>query len=92
MNLIIIAIFIVAVPLVIIKTIMVNGWHKKLIQEGKGDYFVKIAASGKGGVYHKPSCGKCRSNNFIPQTQARNQGYVPCSICGGQGVFSKFKK
>lgn len=90
MNLIIIAVFIVVLPIVIVVSVITNARHKKLIQEGKGDYFVKIAASGKGGVYHKPSCGKCRSNYSIPETQARNQGYVPCSVCGGHGVFRKF--
>ncbi|MEI7796438.1 MAG: hypothetical protein WCI06_07350 [Methylococcaceae bacterium] len=91
MNLFIIAIVLVLLPFIVIAGHFENKKRERLIQEGKGDYFVKIAASGKGGVYHKPSCGKCRSNNLISQTQARNQGYVPCSICGGQGVFSKFK-
>ena len=62
-------------------------WIKEMIDAKKGDFYVKIAASGKGGVYHSPSCGKCKSLTYLPLSVAKNQGYVPCSICGGAPFF-----
>ncbi len=58
-----------------------------MIQQGKADMYVKIAASGKGGTYHNPSCGKCRSLSRLTLVQANMQGYVPCSVCGGEPQF-----
>ena len=88
MNLLFFLIF--GIPILIV-VIAILYWRDKQIEEGKAAYFVKIAASGKGGVYHSPSCGKCRSNVLITENQAQNQGYAPCSVCGGNGEFRKIE-
>jgi formylmethanofuran dehydrogenase subunit E len=59
----------------------------ELVAKGKAAYFVKIAPSGKGSVYHNLSCGRCDSYLYITETQAINKGYYSCSVCGGEGTF-----
>lgn len=82
-----ILIFLVVLPIYLVWMMMVRAWQEKMIAEGKGAMYVKIAASGRGGTYHHLSCGKCRSRTVISVNDARNQGYVPCSICGGSPKF-----
>lgn len=71
----------------IIVVIRFQQHREKLIKDGKAAYFVKIAASGKGSVYHKLSCGRCLAYYEITETEARNRGYAPCSVCGGKATF-----
>lgn len=62
-------------------------YEEDCIREGKGAYFVKVASSGKGKVFHSPSCNKCRNESLITIQSAREQGYNPCSTCGGSGIY-----
>ena len=80
----------VIIPFAIIAIYMEHRRKKKeakMIRSGKASYYVKIAASGNGGVYHHPSCGKCRSLSRITTKKAIEQGYVACSVCGGSSMF-----
>ena len=72
---------------VVVFNIWLSLHRSKLVKEGKADYFVKVAASGKGSVYHKLSCGKCTSWHELTVTEAQQRGYPPCATCGGYGKF-----
>jgi hypothetical protein len=85
LALVIIVAFIIWLPI----AFYIHMRNAKLIREGKAAYFVKVAPSGKGNVYHNPSCGRCRSNLLIRIDTAENEGYLPCSICGGRGMFRR---
>lgn len=61
-----------------------NARDASAIASGKSDYFVKIAASGKGSTYHALSCNRSRGAVMIPLADARAKGYAPCSSCGGK--------
>ncbi len=56
---------------------------KKLIQEGKAAYFVKIAMSGNGSVYHGLTCGKCVGGTVITETEAISAGYPHVPLVEG---------
>lgn len=60
----------------------------QLVHEGKATYFVRIAASGKGQVYH--SYYRCASKvACVPVTlsAARERGYRPCATCRGEAAI-----
>jgi hypothetical protein len=59
----------------------------RLVAEGKAAYFVKVAASGKGSVYHSMNCNKCIAWQLLTKEEARTKGYAPCATCGGRGQF-----
>jgi hypothetical protein len=61
-----------------------NARDTHAIESGKSDYFVKIAASGKGSTYHALSCNRSRGAVMITLAEARAKGYAPCSSCGGK--------
>jgi len=67
-------------------------YRANLVKNGKADYFVKVAASGKGSVYHKMSCGKCTSWYEMAEKEAQRRGYPPCATCGGYGTFKLIRK
>ena len=64
-----------------------SSHRANLVKEGKAAYFVKVAASGKGGVYHGMGCGKCIAWQEMTVSDAQRRGYPPCATCGGRGKF-----
>lgn len=64
-----------------------SSQRNELVKQGKAAYFVKVAASGKGGVYHSMSCRKCIAWQEMTLEEARRRGYPPCATCGGRGAF-----
>ena len=63
------------------------AWEREMVAEGKAGYYVKVAASGRGTVYHHPSCGRCRSKRLKRIEGAEAAAYLPCSVCGGSPQF-----
>jgi hypothetical protein len=59
----------------------------KLVREGKATYFVGIAASGKGQVYHSFRCGTNTLCVVLPLAEAQAKGYRACATCGGRGTI-----
>ena len=60
---------------------------EEALRNGTGSYYVKIAASGRGAVYHHPECGRCRSTSVLEVSDAKALGYVLCGVCGGEPQF-----
>ena len=71
----------------IIYGILRSSQRAELVKEGKADYFVKVAASGKGSVYHGMNCRKCIAWHEMTSSEAMRRGYPPCATCGGRGQF-----
>lgn len=84
MNPIGVALLFIVVVIVIICTVINNAHNKHLIESGKGDYYVKIAASGKGTVYHALHCNRSRGAYMVTLAEAESKYYAPCSSCGGR--------
>jgi len=59
----------------------------RLVREGKATYFVRIAASGKGKVYHSFRCGTNTVCRTLPLAEAQLKGYRACATCGGSGTI-----
>lgn len=61
--------------------------RERLVREGKAAYFVKVAASGKGQVYHSLQCGSRAECIRLTIDAARDGLYRPCAKCGGRGTI-----
>jgi hypothetical protein len=72
---------------VIAFSLWLSNHRAELVKAGKAAYFVKVAASGKGSVYHSMSCRKCIAWHETTEEEARRRGYPPCATCGGRGQF-----
>lgn len=76
------------VIVVVIAVVVVGSISKaqddRAIQSGKADYYVKIAASGKGSTYHALSCNRSRGAVMVTLAYAQAKHYAPCSSCGGK--------
>lgn len=66
--------------------------EEEKVSSNIGAYWVKVAESGNGKVFHAENCGRCRSTKLIPIQNAREQGYLPCSTCGGEGTYYDYKE
>lgn len=73
--------------LIAIIGMMNDARRERLVQEGKAAYFVRIAASGKGQVYHSYKCGTNVACIGLAIDDARSKGYRPCATCGGRGTI-----
>lgn len=60
------------------------------VAQGIGDWYVVVAPSGKGTVYHHKSCKRVRAVTAIPLSDAQDMGYHPCSSCGGRHFYMKY--
>ena len=87
MGVLVVCFILVAVFVGVIASNRRRAWEQKMIAEGKGAYYVKVAASNRGSVYHDPSCSRCRSTTVMTPGEAREAGYLPCSVCGGSPKF-----
>lgn len=81
-----VGVFIVIVVVVVFA--VGNGISKardgRLIESGKADYFVKVAASGKGSTYHALACNRSRGAVMLTLAEAQAKHYAPCASCGGK--------
>lgn len=59
----------------------------RLVREGKATYFVAIAASGKGQVYHSLTCRTSTPCVMLKLDEAQRKLYRPCRTCGGRGTI-----
>ena len=71
---------------------IISMYRTHLVETGRAEYLVKIAASGHGKTYHSPSCNRCKSGHLLTVTQAQSQFYSPCASCGGRPGFVRKKK
>lgn len=67
----------------------VDSHNRKLVDAGEADYFVKIAASGKGTTYHSLACNRSRGAVIVPLKTAQSERYAPCSSCGGKPTIRR---
>lgn len=59
----------------------------RLVRDGKATYFVAIAASGKGQVYHSLTCRTSTACVMVTLEEAQRKLYRPCRTCGGRGAI-----
>lgn len=92
MNEIGVALVIVFVIVFAIASAISNANDKHLIDTGQADYFVKVAASGKGTTYHSLACNRIRGGYMLTLADARSKLYAPCASCGGKPSVRRIDK
>jgi hypothetical protein len=78
-----VALLILVFIVVGVVSVIVKAWNAHLVNSNQADYFVKIAASGKGSTYHALSCNRSRGAVMLTLAAAQARGYAPCASCGG---------
>jgi uncharacterized protein YxeA len=80
----------IIIILAFIISLLIKANEKRKVEMGKGNYFVVVAPSGRGTVYHSKNCRRVRAYVAIPEREALRKGYHPCASCGGHSFYQDY--